>query len=87
MAKCLQGEVYSRRSALLYWSGDWARSVAFARQALEKVPLSWWYIRGYTRLFLGVDYLMSGDLAQAYATFYAAGEPDQGQTYQNLLAG
>jgi hypothetical protein len=37
------------------------------------------------RLFLSLGYLMSGDLAQAYATIYASGDPDQGRDYQKLL--
>ncbi len=86
-AKRLQGEVESRRSALLYWDGDLARSMTLAQQALEKVPLNWWYIRGYARLFLSGGYLMSGNLMQAYATLYATGEPDQGRGYQNFLMG
>jgi LuxR family maltose regulon positive regulatory protein len=83
----LQGEVESRRSALLYWSGDFERSLQLVQQALEKIPLKWWYIRGYARMFQSSGFLAAGDLAQAYATLYAAGEPDQGQGYQNLLTG
>ena len=86
-AKRLLGEVESRRSALLYWSGDLARSMALAEQALEKIPLKWWYVRGYARLFLSGGYQISGDLTQAYATLYETGEPDQGLGYQNLLMG
>jgi LuxR family transcriptional regulator, maltose regulon positive regulatory protein len=87
MADHLQGEVESRRSALSFWSGDLARSMTLARQALVRLPAEWWYSRGYARIFLGSAYQMSGDLAQAYATFYATGEPDQGRSYQNLLTG
>jgi LuxR family maltose regulon positive regulatory protein len=83
----LQGEVASRRSALLFWSGDFARSLSLAQQALEKLPFQWWYIRNYARLFLGTCYLAFGDLTRAYTLFYATGEPDQGQDYQNSLLG
>jgi LuxR family transcriptional regulator, maltose regulon positive regulatory protein len=86
-AERLQGEVDSRRSALLYWKGDLAGSLTAAQQALEKIPLAWWYVRGYTRLFLGGGYVMSGELNKAYATVYATGEPEQGRGYQNLLNG
>jgi LuxR family maltose regulon positive regulatory protein len=80
----LQGEVESRRSAQLYWSGDLVRSMTLAERALEKVPLNWWYVRGYARLFLSGGYLTRGDLTQANATLYATGEPDQGLGYQNF---
>jgi LuxR family maltose regulon positive regulatory protein len=83
----LQGEVESRRSALLYWKGDSAGSLTLAQQALDKVPLERWYVRGYVRLFLGGGYLAAGDLNKAYETFYAAGEPDLGSGYRNLLIG
>jgi LuxR family maltose regulon positive regulatory protein len=86
-AEHLRGEMESRRSALLFWKGDLARSLTMVQQALEKIPFSWWYIRGYTRLFLSAGYMMSGDLNQAYATLYTTGEPDQGPGYQNLLLG
>jgi LuxR family maltose regulon positive regulatory protein len=86
-AECLQGEVDSRRGALLYWQGDSTRSLSVLKQALDKVPLSWWYVRGYTRLFLSAGCQMSGDLNQAYATLYATGELDQEQGYQNMLNG
>ena len=83
----LQGEVESRRSALLYWAGDSARSITLAQRALEKVPFKWWYVRGFTRLFLSASSLMSGDLNQVYPTLYEPGEPDQGLTYRNQLLG
>jgi LuxR family maltose regulon positive regulatory protein len=87
IAKQLLGEVEARRSSLLYWNGDLARSMTLAEQALEKVPLNWWYVRGYARLFLSGGYQISGDLVQAYATLHDTGEPDQGLGYQNFLMG
>jgi len=87
LAEYLQGEVDSRRSALLYWKGNLARSMTLAQQALGEIPFTGWYIRGYARLFLSAGYVMSGDLNQAYATLYATGEPDQGRGYQNFLNG
>ena len=61
--------------------------MTLAEQALEKVPLKWWYVRGYARLFLSGGYQISGDLTQAYATLHDTGEPDQGLGYQNFLMG
>ncbi len=83
----LQGEVEARRSAQYYWAGDAARSQSAARQALEKIPTEWWYLRASTRLFLSGGYQMSGDLAQAYAVLYDSGEPDQGRLFQMRLLG
>jgi LuxR family maltose regulon positive regulatory protein len=87
IAEELLGEIASRRSALLYWNGDLAHSLALAQQALEQIPVQWWYIRGFTRVFMSSACLAAGDLTHAYATLYATGEPDQGQGYQNLLLG
>ena len=67
--------------------GDLAGSLSIGRPALEKIPADWWYLRGYTRLFLSLGYQMSGDLTQAYAMMYASGEPDQSRDYQKLLFG
>ena len=86
-ARHLQGEVESRRSALLYWSGDLSGSGTLALHSLEKVPLTMWYVRGYTRLFLANSYVVTGDLRETFATFYATGEPDLGPGYQNMLLG
>jgi len=83
----LRGEVEARRSALYYWVGDLARSRSLGRPALEKTPAEWWYLRGYTRLFLSLGYQISGDLIQAYAVMYASGEPAQSRDYQKLLFG
>lgn len=83
----LQGEVDARRGALLYWSGEMTRSHSVALQALEKIPADWWYIRGFTRLWVSLGCLASGDLAQAYAALYATGEPDPSRSYHNLLTG
>jgi LuxR family maltose regulon positive regulatory protein len=87
ISEILQGEVESRRGALLYWSGDFARSLPLAERALEKIPLNWWYVRGFARLFLSANYQISGDLTLAYATLYETGEPYQGLVYQNFLMG
>ena len=86
-AEHLQGEVDARRSALLFWSGEMTRSHSVGLQALEKIPADWRYIRAFTRLWVSLGYLASGDLAQAYATLYAAGESDQPRGYHTLLIG
>jgi len=83
----LQGEVKAWRSGLLYWSGDFARSITTALQALAEVPPQCRYLRGYAHLFLSGDYVASGDLTRAFATLYATGEPDQGREYQRFLIG
>jgi LuxR family transcriptional regulator, maltose regulon positive regulatory protein len=83
----LQGEVEARRSALLFWSGEMARGHSVGLQALEKIPADWWYIRGFTRLFVGATAQASGDLAQAYAVLYTTGESNQPRGYHNLLIG
>jgi LuxR family maltose regulon positive regulatory protein len=83
----LQGEVKIWRCGLLYWSGDFAHSMTTAQQALEEVPLQCKYLRGHAHLFLSGDYVASGDLARAFATLYATGEPDQGREYQQFLIG
>jgi LuxR family maltose regulon positive regulatory protein len=83
----LQGEVKAWRSALLYWSGDFAHSMMTAQQALEEVPPQCRYLHGYTHLFLSGDYVASGDLTRAVATVYATGEPEQGREYQQFLIG
>ena len=84
-AEPLRGEVDARRCAQYYWANDMTRSLAAGTHTLQKVPAEWWYIRGYTRLFVGMGHLMLGDLMQTYATFYATGEVDQGRDYQDLL--
>ncbi len=83
----LQGEVTARRSALYFWNGDVKRSLNAAQQALDKLPADWWYIRGYTRLFVSQGHLMSGDLTQTFAAFHETGEITQNWSYQNLLTG
>jgi LuxR family transcriptional regulator, maltose regulon positive regulatory protein len=83
--EALWGEVESRRSALCYWSGDWARSLSIGLSALKKIPADWWYLRAYLRVFLGASFQVSGDLPQAYAAIYASDEPEQGRDYQMLL--
>ena len=85
--EALWGEVEARRSALCYWSGDWARSLSIGLSALKKIPADWWYLRGYLRVFLGASFQVSGDLPQAYAAIYASDEPEQGRDYQMLLVG
>jgi LuxR family maltose regulon positive regulatory protein len=85
VAEPLQGEVDARRCAQYYWANDLTRSLKAGTSALQKVPAEWWYIRGYTRLFVGTGHQMLGDLTQAYAMFYVTGEPDQGRGYQDLL--
>lgn len=87
IAAHLQGEADSRRSALLYWSGDVTRSLTTVQQALAQIPAAWWYVRGYARLFLSAGEQIAGDLNQAYATLYEPDEPDQGSGYQDLLLG
>jgi LuxR family maltose regulon positive regulatory protein len=84
-AESLRGEVDARRCAQYYWANDLARSLEAGYSALQKVPAEWWYIRGYTRLFVGAGHQLLGNLTQAYAMFYAPGEPDQGRDYQDLL--
>jgi LuxR family maltose regulon positive regulatory protein len=84
-AEPLQGEVDARRCAQYYWANDFTRSLKAGTSALQKIPSKWWYIRGYTRLFVGLGHQLLGDLTQAYAMFYATGEPDQGRDYQDLL--
>jgi len=74
-ANRLQGEVDARRACLYYLGGDFARSITLARRALEKLPLSDIYLRGFARGYQSLSYLASGDQAQAYATFYQTGEP------------
>jgi LuxR family maltose regulon positive regulatory protein len=83
----LQGEVEARRSAVCYWSGDLACSLSIGQSALEKIPANWWYLRGYTRLFLSLGHQLSGNLAQAYALMYASGEIDQSRDNRRLLFG
>jgi LuxR family maltose regulon positive regulatory protein len=83
----LQGEVKCWRSGLLYWSGDFARSITAAQQALEEIPPQCRYLRGYAHAFLSGDYVASGDLTRAFAVLYATGEPDQGREHQRLLIG
>ena len=62
--------------------GDFARSITTAQQALEKLPLSDSYLRGFARGYQSISYLAIGDLTQAYATFYqtwrarSGGQPD-----------
>ena len=85
--EALWGEVEARRSALCYWSGDWARSLSIGLPALKKIPADWWYLRAYLRVFLGASFQVSGDLPQAYAAIYASDEPEQGRDYQMLLVG
>jgi LuxR family transcriptional regulator, maltose regulon positive regulatory protein len=87
VAERLQGEVDARRCAQYYWANDLPRSLTAGASALQHVPPEWWFVRGYTRLFLSAAHQVSGDLAQAYAMFYEADEPDQGRDYQNFLIG
>jgi LuxR family maltose regulon positive regulatory protein len=83
----LQGEVKAWRSGLLYWSGDFARSMTTAQQALEEIPLQCRYLRGYAHAFLGGGYVAFGDLTHAFVTLYETGAPDQGRDYQQFLIG
>ncbi len=76
-AKRLQGEVDARRAGLFYFGGDFARSIKTAQQALEKLPLSDSYLRGFARGYQSISYLAIGDLTRAYATFYQHGESVQ----------
>jgi LuxR family transcriptional regulator, maltose regulon positive regulatory protein len=86
-SEALQGEVDSRRSALYYWNGDWVRCLSTGSRALEKIPADWWYLCGYTRVFLSNSYLMSGDLTRAYATIYSSDDSAYDQDYQKFLLG
>jgi LuxR family maltose regulon positive regulatory protein len=83
----LRGEIASRRSAFAYFRGEIAASLTLAQQALAQVPLQWWYVRGYARLFLAASHQAAGDLPQAYATLDETGESNQEPAYQNLLRG
>jgi LuxR family maltose regulon positive regulatory protein len=83
----LKGEVEARRSALYFWGGDFPRSATTARHALASLPVEWWYIRSYTRLFVSVNHLMAGDLPAAYETLYAPGESIQSEDHQIVLIG
>jgi LuxR family maltose regulon positive regulatory protein len=83
----LRGEMKAWRSGLLYWSGDFARSMTTAQQALEEIPLQCRYLRGYAHAFLSGGYVAFGDLTRAFAALYETGEPDQGRDYQQFLIG
>ena len=83
----LQGEVKAWRSGLLYWSGDFARSITTAQQALAEIPPRCRYLRGYAQGYMSGGYVASGDLTRAFATLYATSEPDQGREYQQFLIG
>ena len=85
-AKRLQGEVDARRAALCYFGGDYARSIAIAQQALEKLSLEDNYLCGWSRLFMSAAYLASGDLTQAYATVNESSEANQGRDSRINLA-
>ncbi len=81
----LQGEAACRRATQYYYAGDPVRSMRAAQQALDKLPAAWWLLRAYSRLFLGLGYLARGELRQAYAACYDAGEPDHGRAFQMRL--
>ena len=79
-AKRLQGEVDARRTALYYFGGDFAQTIALAQQALEKLSLSDSYLRAFARGYQSLAYLASGDRAQAYATIRQSGESVHGDS-------
>jgi len=81
----MQGEVETWRSSLEFFSGDSARGMTAARQALEKLPAEWWMLRAQARLFLSACYLLSGELGAAYANLYDSGEPDHGDAFRKRL--
>ena len=81
----LQGEAECRRATQYYYAGDPVRSMTAAQRALEKLPAAWWLLRAQSRLFLSLGYLARGDLRQAYAACYDAGEPDHGRPFQMRL--
>ena len=81
----LQGEAACRRATQYFYAGDPVRSMTAAQRALDKLPAAWWLLRAQSRLFLSLGYLARGDLRQAYAACYDAGEPDQGRPFQMRL--
>ena len=84
----LQGEVDDRRATQYYYAGDYVRCLEMAQQALTKIPTEWWMLRAHARMFLGVAFLATGELKQAYAALYDSDDPDHGRAYQmRLLAG
>jgi LuxR family transcriptional regulator, maltose regulon positive regulatory protein len=79
LAGRLLGEIDAERATQYYFYSDAPHSFASAQRALEKIPPQWWCLRAHARLALSVNYQMQGDLAGAYATLYAPGEPDHGR--------
>ncbi len=84
-AKRLQGEMDARRAALYYFGGEFAQTITVAQQALEKLPLSDSYLRGFARGYQSLAYLATGDRIQAYATIRQSGESVQGDS-QTVMA-
>ncbi len=84
----LQGEVDDRRATQYYYAGDYVRCLEMAQQALTKIPTEWWMLRAHARMFLGVAFLATGELKQAYAALYDSDDPHHGRAFQmRQLAG
>ena len=68
----IRGYIHSHRAYLTFIRGEHARTIGFARQALEQLPLDATVIRTQTALYLGVAYRTQGELKAALDIFTEA---------------
>jgi LuxR family maltose regulon positive regulatory protein len=71
-AKTIRGHVHSHRAYLTFIRGEHAKTINYARQALEQLPPEATVIRTQTALYLGVAYRFQGELQAALDIFTEA---------------
>jgi LuxR family maltose regulon positive regulatory protein len=67
--KTIRGHIHSHRAYLTFIRGEHARTIIYARQALEQLPPEATVMRTQTALYLGVAYRFQGELQAALDIF------------------
>jgi LuxR family maltose regulon positive regulatory protein len=68
-AETIRGYIHSHRAYLTFIRGEHAKTINYARQALEQLPPEATVIRTQTALYLGVAYRFQGELQAALDVF------------------
>jgi LuxR family maltose regulon positive regulatory protein len=71
-AKTIRGHIHSHRAYLTFIRGEHAKTIIYARQALEQLPPEATVIRTQTALYLGVAYRFQGEFQAALDIFTEA---------------
>jgi LuxR family maltose regulon positive regulatory protein len=77
----LKGEISALKSLLYYYQTDVERTIAESEFSIRNTPPELWIVRILARLFLGVAFLMRGDLRRAYATIYQGVDEEDVQSH------